>query len=194
MSRYNEYTRWFICMNRNEQAGWTRAFVHLARKPELTASECITLSYFEKAWLSGKDFTADRTYDLFIQACRRHGVLIRFRKKPARLGREGERGKMEWVQWTQPEQDGSYWPAWKVHGRKRTTDEVVKLKIEFRRKVMLTEMMRLGIDRLNFTRTETEEQIRSVVREEIAQIKREYEQQPAEPVQIKKLDTDETVH
>lgn len=178
MSRKNEYTNGFVEMNKREQAAWTRAFVHVAIKSGLTMSERRTLGEFERVWEGlGSDFTEDRTYDMFLALCQRHQVPIRFMRKPSDLGRKGEKGAMEMVEWTKPDKNGSHWPPHKdKDGNKRTNEEMRRLKREYRLKIKLAEMARLGVSSLTYSSAQIEELIERKVIERVREV------EPPQPV------------
>jgi hypothetical protein len=172
VSRKNEYTNGFIEMNKREQAAWSRAFVRVAIKPGLTMSERRTLCEFERVWEGlGSDFTEDRTYDMFLALCQRHHVPIRFMRKPPDTGRRGEKGAMVEVEWTTPEKNGSYWPPHKdKDGNRRTFEEMRRLKREYRIKVKLAEMARIGISSLTYSSEQIEQVIDRKVGERVREI------------------------
>jgi hypothetical protein len=176
MSRCSDYTNWFVCMNRREQRAFTLAFVWLALKPNLTMSERRTLETFEKVWLAGKDFVLGRTFSYFITLCQIHHVTIRFPKKPSDTGRRGEKGGMIDTDWTVPEVNGSYWPAMKNgQGERRSNADLVQMKADYRRSVMLKEMNRLGVSELAY-KYNIDARIEKLVDERLAE--REPVQQP----------------
>ena len=148
MSRCNDFTNRFIAMNKREQRAFTLAYVWLARKPNLTESERRTLVTFKQVWFGGKDFVQNRTYEFFLATCKRHGIKIRFMKKPQQTGRKGERGAMVEVEWS-VEANGSYWPALKTgKGERREVADLIRMKADYRRGVLHKEGSRLGIPHL----------------------------------------------
>jgi len=169
MSRYSAYTHWFILLNKREQEAFTKAFVHLAMKP-LSMSERKTMTAFERVWFAGKDFTPDRTFAYFVDMARRHHVRIEFNKKPEEAGRRGEKGAMRRVEWTNPEVNGSYWPASKKDGEKRGVDETVRIKAKYRTRAKLLEMARLGIPELTFSNEQIETMVDRKVQERVREI------------------------
>ncbi len=169
MSRCSDYTNGFVCMNKREQRAFTLAMVWLALKPNLTMSERRTLETFEKVWLAGRDFIPDRAYDYFLALARRHHVTISFMKKPPDTGRRGEKGAMVETPWTVPEVNGSYWPAMKNgQDERRSNDQLVQMKADYRRGVMLKEMARLGGSELAY-KYNIDDRIERVVDERLAE-------------------------
>jgi len=140
-------------MNKREQRGFTNAIVEAGIRSSLTDSERRTLAKFEDVWDEGRDFTPGRTFDWFLNLCRRHRVTIRFMKKPSRRSGGGD---MVEVEWSGPEESGSYWPPFstgeKPNRVKRTVEQIRKLKADFRRECKLEHMKRLGISKLDYRR------------------------------------------
>lgn len=171
MSRLNRYTSGFIEMSGRELDGWTRAFVRVAIKAELTVSDRKTLGYFERIWESGSDLTENRTYDLFLALCRRYHVPIQFMRKHPDTGRKGEKGGMVLTEWTTPEPNGSHWPPLKdKNGVKRTNEQMRAMKRERRIRVKLQEMARLGVASLTFGTDQIEAMIERKVIEQVREI------------------------
>jgi hypothetical protein len=184
MSRCNDYTNGFVCMNRREQRAFTLAFVWLALKPNLTRAERRTLETFEKVWLAGRDFTEDRTFSFFVTLCKLHHVPIRFKKKPSDTGRRGEKGAMVDADWTGPEPNGSFWPAMKDgQGEKRPNADLVEMKKQYRTEVILREMARLGVSELVY-KYDLDARIERVVDDRLREHKPAQVEQPKpEPVE-----------
>src|SRR5260370_41939563 len=66
--------------------------------------------------------------------------------------------------WTVPETNGSYWPASKNgSGEKREIAEIIRLKQDYRRDVMLREMSRLGINELVYKHDHIQNKIERAV-------------------------------
>jgi hypothetical protein len=169
-------------MNRREQRAFTLAFVWLALKSNLTTSERRTLETFERVWFAGKDFTKDRAFHYFTTLCKMHHVPVRFMKKPSDTGRRGEKGAMIEVDWTDPEPNGSYWPAMKNgKGERRTTEELIAMKKQYRTEVMLKEMARLAVSELTY-KYDFDARVERVVDERLAE--REPERIQPEPQRI----------
>jgi hypothetical protein len=177
----NDYTNGFVMMNKREQRAFTLALVWLALKPDLTMSERRTLETFEKVWLAGKDFTLGRSFDFFLALCKRKQVPIRFMKKPADTGRRGEKGAMVEIDWTVPDPNGSYWPAVKNgEGERRSNEELIQMKADYRRGIMLKEMARLGVSELSY-KYNIDDRIERVVDERLRERDSEPEQVQPEP-------------
>jgi hypothetical protein len=177
MSRCNDYTNWFVAMNKREQRGFTLAYVWLARKPNLTESERRTLITFKSVWFAGKDFRNERTFVFFLDMCKRHGVAIVVDKKPKHTGLKGAKGKMAPVEWT-IEMDGWYWPALKNgDGTKREVVDLIRMKMEYRISALHKEMARLGIAELTYEFGNIDNRIEQAVDEKL----REREPEPIQP-------------
>jgi hypothetical protein len=177
MSRCNDFTNWFIAMNKREQRAFTLAYVWLARKPNLTESERRTLVTFKQVWFAGKDFMQNRTYEYFIAICKRHAIKIGFMKKPRETGRKGERGAMVEVEWS-VEVNGSYWPAMKNgQGKRREVADLVRMKADYRLAIMHKEMTRLGITELTYEYGNIDNRIEQAIEERL----REREPEPIQP-------------
>lgn len=146
MSRCSERTRGYILMTRAEQDGFTRAFVELAIKSNLSTSERRTLATFEKHWFDGKDFKDRDTFVYFIEACHSHRVPIRYKRKPKK---NAGGGAAVFVEWSGHDGDGgSYWP----HMDGREAAEIIAIKAKHRRRIMHAHMAALDIKALDYRR------------------------------------------
>lgn len=156
MSRKNARTRDFIWLNRSQNRGFSEALVDLSRVKRLTESERDLVDEFRSYWSRGRDLHADwdDLLNRFEAACHAHAVRISFKKRirPSKEDLElyhrtvdrYENGRpkipfstMYDAEWSEPEENGSYWPPFKDRsGTRLSLDARRAIVAEYRDRVM----------------------------------------------------------
>lgn len=123
VSKCNPKTGHRVLMSKREQEAFTQAYVILASRGILGTDERKTLRKFRDTWFKGNDFDGRPGYfgtlHYFVELAAKYKVPIQYMRRPsARRGHPA--GEMYLAQWSEPDLDGSCWPApkkgedWKV--------------------------------------------------------------------------------